>query len=145
MGFTGNVWIDIHMVWRWVMLVAAMAAIVKALMGWLGKQSWSKLDDRLGMAFTMTVDIQFLLGFILWFAGPFRITDAGTLMSSPLARFYLIEHPVLMLIALALVHAGRSRSRRAANDAQKHRAAFTFYSLGFVFIALIFVLRLTIR
>ena len=94
MGFTGNFWLDIHMVWRWVLLAAALLAVGKALIGWLGKQPWGKLDDRLGMSYTITVDIQFLLGLILWFVGPFKITNAGALMSSQLARFYVIEHPL---------------------------------------------------
>ncbi len=145
MGFTGNFWLDAHMVWRWVMLVVALVTVIKALTGWLGKQPWSKLDDRLGMLFTIAVDIQFLLGLILWFAGPYKITNAGALMSSPLARFYLVEHPILMLIALALAHIGRSRSRKAEPDVQKHKTAFIFYFLSFLFILLIFILRISIR
>ena len=144
MGFTGNFWIDVHAVWRWVMLAVALVTVVKALVGWLGKQPWSKLDDRLGMIFTITVDIQFLLGLILWFVGPFPITNAAALMQSELGRFYVIEHPILMLIALALAHIGRSRSRKAATDVQKHKAAFIFYLLSFLFILLIFILRVSI-
>lgn len=145
MGFTGYFWLDVHMVWRWVMLVVALVTVIKALIGWQGKQPWTKLDDQLGMIFTITVDIQFLIGLILWFVGPFRITNAAALMSSPLARFYVIEHPLIMLVALALAHVGRSRSRRAVDPVQKHRAAFIFYLLSFLFIVLIFVLRISIR
>lgn len=145
MGFTGNFWVDVHMVWRWVMLAVALVTIVKALIGWTGKQPWGKLDDQLGMLFTITVDIQFLLGLILWFTGPFKITDAGALMSNQLARFYLIEHPLYMLIALVLAHIGRSRSRKALTDVQKHKMAFIFYLLSFLFIVLIFIQRITIR
>lgn len=145
MGFSGNFWLDIHMVWRWVLLVAALAVVIKALIGWLGKRPWTQLDDRLGMFYTIAVDVQFLLGLILWFVGPFRITNAGPLMQSELGRFYIIEHPILMLIALFLAHAGRSRSRKAATDEGKHKAAFIFYLLSFLFILLIFILRISIR
>jgi hypothetical protein len=144
-GFTGNFWVDVHMVWRWVMLAVALVTVVKALIGWLGKQPWTKLDDKLGLFFTIAVDIQFLLGLILWFAGPFKITNAGALMSSPLARFYLVEHPLLMLVALVLAHIGRNRSREAEPDVQKHKTAFIFYLLSFLFILLIFILRISIR
>jgi hypothetical protein len=145
MGFTGNFWVDVHMVWRWVMLAVALVTVIKALLGWLGNKPWSRADDQLGMLFTLTVDIQFLLGLILWFAGPYKITNAGISMSDPLARFYLVEHPILMLIALVLAHIGRSRSRRAAPDVQKHKTAFIFYLLSFLFILLIFILRISIR
>lgn len=144
MGFTGNFWMDFHMVWRWVLLAAGLAVVVKALLGWLGKKPWSKLDDQLGMLYTITVDVQFLLGLILWFVGPFRITNAGALMSDPLGRFYIIEHPLMMFVALVLAHIGRSRSRKAESDVQKHRTAFIFYLLSFLFIVLIFILRVSL-
>jgi hypothetical protein len=143
-GFTGNIVYDLHMIWRWVLLVVALVTLVKALMGWLGKQPWTQLDDRLGMFFTLAVDIQFLLGIILWFVGPWRITNAGALMGNSLGRFMVIEHPLFLLIALALAHIGRSRSRKAATDVGKHKTAFIFYLLSFLFIVLIFILRTTL-
>lgn len=144
MGFTGNIIYDLHMIWRWVMLAVAFVTLVKALAGWLGKQAWTSLDDRLGMFFTISVDIQFLLGLILWFVGPWRITNAGTLMDNALGRFMVIEHPLFLLIAAILAHVGRSRSRKAATDAGKHKNAFIFYLLSFLFIVLIFILRTTL-
>ncbi len=138
MGFTGNFWYDIHMVWRWVMLVVALVTLIKALLGWQGKQPWTRLDDQLGMFFTIAVDIQFLLGLILWFTGPFRITNPG---GGRIGSFMLFEHPLLLLIALVLAHIGRSRSRKAQPDARKHQQAFVFYLLSFLFIVLIFIMR----
>lgn len=136
---------ELHAVWRWVLLIASVTVVIKALIGWSGKQPWSQLDDRLGMVFTMVVDIQFLIGLILWFIGPFNFTQLSRAMSTPLLRFYLLEHPIFMLIALALAHVGRSRSRKAATAEAKHKAAFVFYLLSFLFIVLIFILRVTIR
>lgn len=135
---------ELHAIWRWVLLAAGLVVVIKALIGWLGKRPWTPLDDRLGMVYTLVVDIQFLLGLILWFIGPFNFRQLSSAMSSPLLRFYLLEHPILMLIALALAHVGRSRSRKADTDAGKHRAAFVFYLLSFLFIVLIFVLRVSL-
>jgi hypothetical protein len=143
-GFTGNIVYDLHMIWRWVLLVVALVTLVKALMGWLGKQPWTQLDDRLGLFFTVAIDIQFLLGMILWFVGPWRITAAGALMGNSLGRFMVIEHPLFLLISLVLAHIGRSRSRKAATDAGKHKNAFIFYLFSFLFIVLIFILRTTL-
>jgi hypothetical protein len=143
-GFTGNIIYDLHMIWRWVMLAVAFVTLAKALAGWLGKQAWTQLDDRLGLFFTISIDIQFLLGLILWFVGPWRITNAGELMTNPLGRFMVIEHPLFLLIAAILAHVGRSRSRKAATDSSKHKNAFIFYLLSFLFIVLIFILRTTV-
>ena len=114
MGFSGNFWIDVHMVWRWVLLAAGLVSHRQGAARLARQEAMGQAGRPLGMIFTIAVDIQFLLGLILWFVGPFKITNAGALMSERLARFYVIEHPLLMLVALALAHIGRSRSRKAA-------------------------------
>ena len=50
--------LQLHNIWRWVLLVAAIVVVIKALVGWLGKRPFTKLDDQLGMAFVTIVDIQ---------------------------------------------------------------------------------------
>ena len=140
----GFIW-DLHAIWRWVMLVVGAAAILKALAGWLGKQAWTRLDDQLGLLYTLVIDIQFLIGLVLWFVGPFNFRQLSAAMGNPLLRFYPVEHPMLMIVALALAHAGRSRSRKATSAELKHRSAFVFYLLSFLIIVLIFLMRMGIR
>ena len=129
-----------HAIVRWVLLAAGIIVVAKALIGWLGKQPFAKLDDQLGMIFTMVVDIQVLLGLIVWlFARP-GLRDLAQAMSNGSLRFIVLEHPILMLIALTFAHMGRSRSKKATTDATKHGVSLNFYMLSLVFIALIFVL-----
>lgn len=131
---------QLHAVWRWVLLVAAIAVVIKALIGWLGRRPFTKLDDQLGMGFTMIVDIQVFLGLILWLFGPTGLRNLSLAMGNSALRFIALEHPILMLIALAFAHIGRARSKKAADDTAKHRISFIFYLLSFIFIALIFLL-----
>ncbi len=140
----GFIW-ELHAIWRWVMLAAGALVVLKALIGWLGRQPWARLDDQLGMIYTMVVDIQFLIGLVLWFIGPFNFRQLSVAMGNPLLRFYLLEHPILMIVALALAHMGRGRSRTAGTDIKKHRIALLFYGLSFLVIVLIFFMRLGIR
>jgi hypothetical protein len=134
--------LQLHAIWRWVLLVAAIVVVVKALIGWLGKRPFTKLDDQLGMAFTMIVDIQVLLGLIIWLFGPLGLRNLSQAMGNAALRFIVLEHPILMLIALAFAHLGRSRSKKATGDTAKHRSSFVFYLLSVVFIALIFLMPL---
>jgi hypothetical protein len=132
--------LQLHAIWRWILLVAAIVVVIKALIGWLGKRPFTKLDDQLGMVFTIVVDIQVALGLILWLFGPLGLQSLSQAMGNAALRFIALEHPILMLIALAFVHIGRARSKKAADDTAKHRISFIFYLLSFVFIALIFLL-----
>ncbi|MCS6910089.1 MAG: hypothetical protein NZM11_05900 [Anaerolineales bacterium] len=127
----------IHSVLRWLVLVAAVAAAGKALAGWLGKQPLTKLDDRLGLIFTITMDAQLLVGLILYvFLSPltqsaFQNMDAA--MSDITLRFFVVEHLGLMVVAVVLTHIGRALTRRAP-EAGKHRRAALWYGLALLVI-----------
>ena len=133
--------LQLHAIWRWVLLIAAIAVMVKTLTGWLGKQPFGKLDNQIGMAFTMIVDIQVLLGLIPWLFHQPGLQNLSQAMGNAALRFIVLEHPILMLIALAFAHIGRSRSKKLKDAVARHRTSFVFYLLSLVFIALIFVMR----
>ena len=64
-----NILFQAHSGWRYVVIVVAILVLIKYLIGWLGKGQWSTFDQRLGMAFPITIDIQWLLGIVLWLTG----------------------------------------------------------------------------
>lgn len=132
----------LHNYMRWVLLAVAVLVVLKALAGWLGKQKFTGLDNQLGLVYTIVVDIQVLLGLILWLFGPTGLKLLTTGMGDPYVRFIALEHAILMLLALALAHMGRTRVKRLTSDLAKHRTSFIFYLLSLVFIVLIFVFQL---
>ena len=140
-----DVVLDIHSIWQWVILVVAGLVALRFLAGWLGKQRYTSLDDRIGMVFTIFLDIQFLLGLLLWLFGPFSFRQLSVAMGNPLLRFYLLEHNVIFLIALVLAHIGRGRTKKAVDDAAKHRAAAIFFLLSFVFILIVIIMHNMLR
>ena len=50
------------------------------------------------------------------------------------ARFYLVEHSVVMLVALGLAHAGRSLSKKAEVDGRKHMRAAIFFTIALLLV-----------
>jgi hypothetical protein len=53
---------------------------------------------------------------------------------SKLLRFFTLEHPSLMLIAIVLAHVGRVRIRRRPDGADRHRQALWFFGVAMVLI-----------
>jgi hypothetical protein len=135
MGFL----LSFHAFWRWVLLVIAAIVVIKSLVGWLGRQPWTQLDDRLGMAYVIAVDVQVLVGLLIWLFGPMGLRVLTQAMGDAGLRFIALEHPILMLISMAFAHVGRSRSRRGADPVAQHRTAFIFYALSLLFLAAIFL------
>jgi magnesium-transporting ATPase (P-type) len=116
--------LTLHSWWRWVVLLVAVITVVKMLFGWLGRREWTRLDDQLSLIFTITIDIEVLLGILVWI-----MSQAWT--RGMAAAF---EHPTTMLLALILAHVGQRRARKGADDAARYRTSAIFYTLSFVLI-----------
>lgn len=126
-----------HNLFRWLVLIAAVLAIGFAFAGWFGKKDWKKTDNVLGLLFTIFIDIQLLVGLILYFVSPLTraaFADFGAAMKNAPLRFYAVEHILMMIIALVIIHIGRSKSKKAKIPFRKHRAAAIFYTIGLVII-----------
>jgi len=71
-----------------------------------------------GLFFMITLDLQLLLGLVLYFVlSPFTtqaLNDFGAAMRNAPLRFFAVEHVTLMLAAVILVHVGRVLARKAA-------------------------------
>ena len=123
----------IHSWLRWIVLIAGVIALFRGLAGWSGRRTWTRVDDRAGFWFTMFLNLQMLLGLLLYFfLSPFTtaaLGDFGAAMKNPGLRFWAVEHLFGMVIAIALAHIGQARIRRAAPN-RKHRTAAIFFGLA---------------
>ena len=124
----------VHSWLRWLILVMAIVTIARALTGRSGHKLWGAADERSLQLFTISLDIQFLFGLILY-VGISPITavafqNLGTAMRDPSLRFFVVEHAIGMLAAVALAHVGRTRVRKAATADAKHRTTLMFVALS---------------
>jgi hypothetical protein len=132
--------LTLHSILRWVVLIVGVVAVARAVVGWRGNNPWTSSDDRLGLVYTTSMDLQLLLGLLLYFilspitTGAFR--DFGGAMASSGTRFYAVEHLVVMIIAVILAHVGRSRARKAEDPTTKHRRTAIFFGLSLLAVLL---------
>ena len=124
----------LHSWLRWAVILLGIFAIARGLAA-MRSRRWTSVDDRAGMLFTMVFDLQFVAGLLLYFVlspitkAALQHMDAA-MRTAPL-RYWAVEHPSAMLVALALAHAGRIVVRRAS-EAKKGRVAFIFFALALV-------------
>ena len=124
----------IHSLVRWLVLLAALIAVFRAYSGWMGRRSWYPADTRAGRQFTMVLDIQFLIGLVLY-VGLSPLTraafqDFGGAMRDGTLRFFAVEHIFGMIVATALAHIGRTRAQKRMDPIAQHRTAAIFYTLS---------------
>ncbi|HEX7022970.1 MAG TPA: hypothetical protein VF171_08950 [Trueperaceae bacterium] len=129
----------IHNILRWLVVLAALYALVKAYAGIIGRSVWTKSDQSAGLIFTSILNLQFLVGLILYGVSPLTRTamrDMGAAMGSDELRFFAVEHVILMLLAVIIAQVGYTVSKRAPSDRAKFVRAAVSYTLSVVLIAI---------
>ena len=116
---------------RWVALVLLLAAVVTAISKWQSRSGYTDGNRKLYLFTLISVHTQLILGLILLVISP--KVDFSKL-SEKLYRFYSIEHTVGMLLAIALITVGYSRSKRASDATTKQRLVGIFYGVGLLLI-----------
>lgn len=135
-----NTLLFIHSWLRWIILVMAVVVIFKSLTGWLGKKGYTKGDNALSASFVGFMHLQLLLGLILYFVlSPYAFKAIKSMgmsgvMSSPVNRFWAVEHIFIMIIAIVLAQVGRSRAKRMSDAVRKHKTSFIFFTISIVLI-----------
>jgi len=130
--------LHIHDTLRWLLLIGMLITLTKYLSGWLGNKPWKRADNLLGIAVTLLMDLQLIIGLALYFfLSPITqsaLSNFGAAMKDPNLRFFAVEHIAMMLIAVGLVHIGRLKSKSAKTDSGKFKAASIFFLIALLVI-----------
>lgn len=113
----------LHNVMRWVVLVMAVYALVRMYKGLLGKGNFVEGDRKSLSWFSISMDVQLLIGLVLFIGNGWikQFQNMSNAMSQAALRFFVIEHWLLMLIAVLLAHLAVVFVKRAQNSASKFK------------------------
>ncbi|MFD0795532.1 cytochrome B [Mucilaginibacter litoreus] len=125
--------LEFHSGLRYIVLVLIVVAILRAFAGWLGNQSYTDGNRKWNLFTMISVHTQFLLGLILYFLSP-NVKFVSGFMKDASLRYWAVEHISMMLIAVVLITIGHSKSKKALNPANKHKAIAIFYTIATVII-----------
>src|SRR6266850_3805715 len=127
--YSSALWL--HSLLRWAVLLTGLVAWFRAIGGHTAKRPWTPKDELWGLMLTISVDIQFLVGLILYiFLSPITkigVRNLAAAMQINAVRYFTVEHAVGMIIGIALIHVARVRIRKSADAARKHRLAMIFF------------------
>jgi len=121
---------------RWVALVASVGVTLAALRGQVHTDR--SVADRWGLFAMMTLDIQLLLGLLLYLViSPNMkpiLENFGASMRDPGLRFWAVEHVTTMFGAIILAHVGRVLARRAKTDQAKRTRLLVCFAVATILI-----------
>jgi Na+-driven multidrug efflux pump len=130
----------IHNLLRWLVILAGLIAVARAIGGIRGRRDWLPADSAAVRWFGISMDVQFLIGLLLYvWLSPFirdAWADIGATMRNAPLRFFAVEHLFGMLVAVTLVNIGRAKIKRASEAARKHKLAAIFFGIAIVIILL---------
>jgi hypothetical protein len=118
---------------RYIVLLLLVLAFLAAIRGMLSGAPYSEGTRKLSLFALISTHLQLVLGLLLYFVSPLVQFDKASL-SDKLIRYWTMEHIVMMILAVALITIGYSRSKKALTPSAKHRSIFLFFGMGLLVI-----------
>lgn len=135
--------LTLHSWVRWAVLVTTLVVAARCAWGWTAGKRWSQRDAALARSWVGAIDVQVLLGMLLYFfASPQAAIARQSLRwawTDPSLRFFGILHPLSMLVAATLAHASWVWARRTDGET---RERFRRLGLGVLGAVAIFLLAI---
>ena len=131
--------IHAHSFLRWVVLILGLLTIIKSFSGMSAKRAFTPSDKKMPLFFMISMDIQLLLGLILYFTGAWGMHNIqnmgmGEVMKDAASRFFAIEHTIGMLFAIVFAHVAYAYAKKSIDDQVKFKKIFIFSLLSLLAI-----------
>ncbi|MEO6446601.1 MAG: hypothetical protein ABIZ91_02135 [Gemmatimonadaceae bacterium] len=136
----------IHNLVRWLVVAAGIWAVVRCWRGWVTRSQWTPAHAGAVKLFVNVLSLQFLIGLIVYGVSPLireAMSDMGAAMGNAPVRYFVVEHAVVMILAVALAHIGSARVRRAQSDSARFQTATIW--MGFALAAVVGFIPWTTR
>lgn len=129
---------NIHSWWAYLVVLVLIIASINAIIGYFSKKEYGANDFRISLFTLIVSHIQLLIGLVLYFVSPyfqaFSQQGMGEVMKDPTLRLYLVEHPLMMIIAVVLITIGYSRHKKKLTSKPKFKLLSIFYTLALAFV-----------
>src|SRR5262245_49486355 len=113
--------------WAAILLGLAATAVVATAPG-------TDRSEKTGLFFMIVMDLQLLLGLLLYaLLSPTTTAlfgDFGAAMRDPVARFWAVEHPTMMIAAVVFAHLGRVLARKATTPAARRTRLLVCFGIA---------------
>ena len=120
--------LHLHSFLRYVAVILIIWTIVHAYMNMKNKDAAPSKWSMLSM---MVLHTQFIWGLILWFQ-KYSAVSGTPEMKLAENRYFIMEHSVMMLIAIVLISVGHIKGKKAMDSATRYKTIFRFFLIGFI-------------
>jgi len=114
-------------------LAVLLFAVINALMGVSSKRAFEDKDRKISLFALIFCHIQLLLGLVVYFVSPLGMAALGE-MSNAAMRLTALEHPLVNILAIALITIGWSKHKKEDSSNGKFKKIGFLYLAGLLFI-----------
>lgn len=125
----------LHSYWAYLVLFMIVVATFNALYKTFSKKEYEARDFRISLFTLIVSHIHLLIGIVLWFAADyFSEMSMGEIMKNATMRSNVVEHPLTMIIAVALITIGYSKHKKKLTSKNKLKTIAIFYTIALVLV-----------
>ncbi len=129
----------IHSYWAYLTLLLIVLASLNALKGVFSKGEFKNNDFRISLFALIVTHIQVLIGLLLFMFSPsamgaIKANGMGAVMKDTLLRYFSVEHPLMMIIAVVLITIGFSKHKKKEDSSQKFKTIAIFYTIALILV-----------
>ena len=128
----------IHSYWAYLVLIVLISAVLKSAIGYFANKDYDANAFRVSLFTLIVSHIQLLIGLILYFTSVrfdlWSDLGVGEVMKNANIRLYLVEHPTINILAVALITIGYSKHKKKLVSKPKYKTIAIFYSIALILI-----------
>ena len=129
---------NIHLYWVYLVLLVLIICILNAITGKIKGKDFESRDLRLSLFGLIFSHIQLLIGLFLYFVSPWfdQWSNLGivSVMKDAQTRLFLVEYPLINILAIVLITIGWSIHKNQSDPAKKFLRIALFYGLGLLLL-----------
>ena len=128
----------LHSGWAYIVLLILIFAVFNAVSGLSSKREFKDKDLRISLFTLIVSHIQLIIGFLAYFFsaqfGYLKDNGMGAAMKEAPVRYFVVEHPLMMILAIVLITMGFSKHKKKESDQAKFKTISLYYGLALVFV-----------
>ncbi len=129
----------LHNLLRWIILILLVLSILQAYAGWTGKKAFKPSDKKTWLFTMISAHTTLLLGLYQVMFGRYgffvtTLPEGLSVMKDKFYRFYWVEHPTTMILAIVFITLGYGMSKKQVSDEIKYKKALVYFMIALLLI-----------
>lgn len=127
-----------HSGWAYITLLILIVAVINAIIGLTSNKEFKDKDLRIPLFTLIVAHIQLIIGFIAYFTSDYFTSlvenGMGATMKDAVVRLFVVEHPLMMILAVVFITIGFSKHKKKTSDKEKFKTIAIFYGIALLLV-----------